>query len=132
MAFTWIGDLSTNLDKVRHIIGDIVSTDPLLTDEQINFELNENGSDIYLSAACCIDRILAKLAREMDRSGAKFSATRSQKFQHYRDLRAQLDTKAGLGDGPSFDIASKSDAESIESNTDFVPPIFKVGQDDNT
>jgi hypothetical protein len=130
MTFTFSNtSITTDLAKVRHLIGDTDSTDPLLTDEQITFELVED-SNIYLCAANCCDRICAQLARKIDRNGTGFSATRSQKFQHYKDLAEILRSKSSTQCDVYWSNLSLDDADSIEQDSDFIQPSFKVGQND--
>jgi hypothetical protein len=129
MTFTWSGTISTDLSKVRHIIRDTDSTDPLLTDEEINFELSE-CSDVYGAAKRCVRRILAKFARETDRSGARFSATRSQKFQQYKDLLDELAEETMLSAEPYWSENSVDDADDIESDSDERQAAFLPGRED--
>lgn len=131
MTFTFDStDITTDLAKMRQRLGDTDSTDPLLTDEQINAEYAETN-DVYQALVSCCRVILAKLARKIDRSGPRFNATRSQLFQHYRDMMAEFQSKVGQTAGPSWSEHSIADAEDIESDTDFAPPTFTVGRDDN-
>ena len=131
MTFTWDStDLSTDLAKARSRLGDTDSTDPLLTDEQIEAEVALTA-DIWQALVNCCQTILGKLARRNDRSGARFNATRSQQFQHYKDLLAEFQSRVGSIAGPSWSEQSIADAESIEDDDDFEPPAFKVGRDDN-
>jgi len=132
VTFTYSStSISTDLAKVRTLVGDTNSNDPLLTDEQINFFLAETA-DIYLAAANAVRRgILPQLARRIDRTGTGFSATRSQMSQHYRDLAADLESKAYLGLEVTFGGTSTSDADNLESDTDFIQPTFQSGQHRN-
>lgn len=126
MAFTWDAtSIATDTAKIRHLTGDIESADPYLTDEQIAFELTETAN-IYLAAANCCDRICAKVARRIDRSGTGFSGTRSQLFQHYKDLAEKLREKANLDARPYWTELSEDAVDTIEDDTDFVQPSFKV------
>ena len=131
MTFTWTStDLSTDLAKVRHMIGDTVSTDPYLTDEQIAYELTQTSS-LFLAAANCCQRILAVLARKIDRNGAQFSAQRSQLFQHYTDLELKLRSQAATLVKPVFGGTSQDGRDSLESDDDYIPAAFNSGDFDN-
>ncbi|QGH73022.1 MAG: hypothetical protein [Siphoviridae sp. ctCJE6] len=55
MTFTYT--LSTNIGKVRLLIGDTDSTAVILTDEEIDALLTMQGGDIFASAALAIRRI---------------------------------------------------------------------------
>lgn len=132
MTFTYDStSISTDLAKVRTLIGDTNSSDPLLTDEQITFFLDETA-DIYLAAANAIRRgILPGIARRIDRSGTGFSATRSQITVHYRDLAETLESKSSALANPAWSELSDSDVDTIESDTDFQQPSFKSEQHKN-
>jgi len=57
MSFTF--DLSTNVGKVRNLIGDTNASDFQLTDEEITSILGLKANDIFYSAAICLKRIAA-------------------------------------------------------------------------
>ncbi|MFH1738822.1 MAG: hypothetical protein ABIH23_07420 [bacterium] len=132
MTFTWDAtEVTTDLAKVRSKIGDTNSADQFLTDEQIEEELSENGDSVPHAIVSCIKLILAILARKPDRSGARFSSTRSQLFQHYKDMLASMEASLASSAGPSWSEHTESDADDMEDDDDFVQPSFKVGRDDN-
>lgn len=63
MTFTYTGDPSvSDRDKVRFLIGDTDSTDPLVNDEEIEWALGEAGS-IYQAAHDLCTVIASKFAR---------------------------------------------------------------------
>lgn len=93
MAWTYDPDLTSDRDKVRLYIGDIDTNAQLLTDAAVDNALAEH-SNLYRAAVECVDYILAKIARDIDRSGVGPNATRDQKTQHYRDLRVDLLNRA--------------------------------------
>lgn len=59
---TFTYNVSTNLGKVRMMIGDTDSTTALLTDEEINAFLSMNGNDLYATASACLYRIASSKA----------------------------------------------------------------------
>lgn len=131
---TWTYDstvISTDLGKVRTLIGDTVSTDQQLTDEQIAFFLSES-SNIYAAAIACCRAIIAKYAREADRTAGKGNTTRSQRITHYQDLIKQLESDKNIKiAGISFDGSSISQSNSLDSDTDFRGPLFRRGMNDH-
>ena len=132
MTFTWDDtDLSTDLAKLRSRLGDTDSTDQLLTDEQIASLLTLSGDSLAIAAVKGCQTILAKLARKVDRSGNRWSTTRSQMFQHYKDLLIELTAESGSIAPPSWGELSIAGAEDIENDTDINPPAFAIGRDDN-
>jgi len=133
VAFTWTGALDTNLAIVRHHTGDIVSTDPLLTDAQVNYELSQAGDDVIAATDKCFRRILASptVARAIDRNGTGFSASRSQRFAHMKEAYEMFKEEyAAMVPGAEWSEHSISDANSIESDSDFRRPTFSIGMDD--
>jgi hypothetical protein len=60
MAFTY--DTSTNLGKVRNLIGDAVDTGHILEDADINAFITMTDSDLYKAASLCLYRISASKA----------------------------------------------------------------------
>ena len=60
MSFTYV--LSTNIGKVRNLIGDTVSATAILTDEEITAFLSLRGNDLYQTAATCLYRMAASKA----------------------------------------------------------------------
>jgi len=60
MSFTF--DTSTNIGKVRTLIGDTDSTSYLLSDEEIQVFLTLESNDLYASAAGCLRSIASSKA----------------------------------------------------------------------
>lgn len=133
MTFTYSStSIATNLAKVRLQIGDTDSNDPLLTDEEINYVLGRYA-DVDRATYECAKVILAgpKVARAVDRNGTGFSASRSQRFQHLKDIVTQWGKASKLSAGLSFTGASASTKTSLESDTDYQPAAFERGLHDN-
>jgi hypothetical protein len=129
---------ATNRDKVRGKIGDTDENRQLLQDETIEAVLVTYPTIIGASIECC-KRIIARLARDVDRSAVGMSASRSQVIQHYKDLIEQLKDEAtstlgaegGSGGGIYAGGVSQAAIDTLESDTDFVKPTFRVGLHDN-
>lgn len=132
MTFTYSSSsIATDLAKVRLTIGDTDSNSPLLTDEEINYFLGEKD-DIVLAACDCVRAIIAKLARDVDRSNLGMSASRSQKQQHYQDLLGRLEAQAMSAGGELFvGGTSLAEKESLEEDDDFEGSAFSRDRDDN-
>lgn len=90
MAFTYDGTLDTDLEKVRLVVGDTDSTDPLLTDAEVNHFLGEH-SDINVAAAAAAEAIAGKFARGYNFATDGQSFNRSERVDHYLALAARLD-----------------------------------------
>jgi hypothetical protein len=132
---TWTLDetvLSTSaLQQVRATIGDTNSTDPLLTDEHIEWRLDEYSNNVVRASVRCVQDIIAKLGRDIDRSNVGMSASRSQKIQHYQDILKELKSQQSLLGGVFYGGTSTSAATTINSSTDYRQGLFKRGMDSN-
>lgn len=131
MTFTYSStSIATDLAKVRLTIGDTDSADALMTDEEINYILSRYDS-VSRASMECVKIILAKWTRQTDRQGTGFSASRSQRFQHLKDLLVELKSGGGTLATPTITGASKSDETSVENDTDYVPARFGQGMHSN-
>lgn len=122
-------DLSFDLYKVRWLVGDTNTSDQLVTDEEIEFALTEQGS-IYAAGAMVCDTIAAQFAREADQKEVGDLKLRyikrGEEYTRLADrLRASVST-SGSGGGVSIYAGgiSVADKNVDEGNTDRVPPKF--------
>lgn len=126
--------ISTDLAKVRLLVGDTNTNDQLLTDEEVAY-FQTLDTDLRLVAARCCDAIVAKLSRNIDRSNLGMSATRSQSIQHYMDLADRLRKEArSAGANPiaapdNFGGPSQADVDGYNEDTDR-GPLFYRGMND--
>lgn len=64
MSFTWSGDPTHSLfEAVRHKIGDTDPQSYYLEDEQIQYELTQEGDNVLLAAANCAEAIAGRFAK---------------------------------------------------------------------
>lgn len=94
MTFTYSGDpAASDLDAVRFLLGDTLSTEPLVTDEEIAYSLDkwyeEFGTHEYV-AATLADSIAARYAREASISADGVNVNLGMVAQQYRELAASL------------------------------------------
>ncbi len=137
-AFTYTGSPTTDLDKVRLLIGDTQESDVLLTDAEIEF-FNEIEPNIFRAASKSAEAIAAKFSRQHSESVGKVKISFEQKFDHYialsKSLKLQADRR-GASDMSSGGI-SVSDKNVAIQDEDRVPPFFTrklhdhPGVDDN-
>lgn len=130
MTFSYSVSEATERDQVRGIIGDTADAGHFLEDETITAILAANGDAVGPSAVECCRRILAKIAKEVDRSHPDgISVSRTQKSQQYRDLLRELEGLYGKGGSIEMFVggSSKTENEAFETNTDFVQPAFRRG-----
>lgn len=123
MAFTY--DVTTDRGKVRLLIGDTNSLDPLLADAEIDYFLTTYSSNIKISAIHAARAIAASLAREPDKKVGDLSLSNSQRAKAYLDLAATLEKSAyavvtGWAGGQS-----KSEKDTNANTDDLVKPFAK-------
>ena len=77
-------------DEVRLMVGDTNEADPLVTDEEINYILDQyppaDGKAAWMAAAAVCDTIAGQFGRKADRSVGPLSISASQQWEHYKDL----------------------------------------------
>jgi len=130
MAWTYSDTLATARDQLRLRIGDTDTNDPLLSDETLDALLTAKSNDVALTAVDSVRAIIAKLGREFDRSAVGVGGSRSQKVQHFHDLLSQLTKEARLSTGVVVGGLSSSRKQTIESDSDFIRPSFRIGGGD--
>ena len=130
MTWTYASPLSGNRDKIRTYIGDTDSTDPLLSDEQITYAYNEEGT-VKGAAALAAEWIAIYFARQADKSVGDLSITYSNRAAQYKALAASLGSKSVKFCLPYFGGISETAKETREDDTDRVEPAFKVDMLDN-
>lgn len=119
-------------DQVRLLIGDTVSTDPQMQDEEINFYLTQRSSVWGAAAECCMT-LATKFARSVDQAVGTAKISFSQMAQAYVRRAALFNAKAAMmGTGlPYAGGLSATDMMNALANDDRVAPNFTVGAFDN-
>jgi len=125
MSWTYSGNPgSSSLDEVRFAIGDTDSTDPLLSDEEINFLLARYTSPPHASFYAC-KRISALFARLADKQQGDSAIKSSQKSKRYAEMAGELKEDFALSDIiPYSGGISESDMEAVQADSDAVQPAF--------
>lgn len=132
MTWTWDEtSLSTALSQVRVTIGDTNSASQLLSDEMINWRLSQVDDDVRQASVACVKDIIAKLARDYDRSNIGMSVTRSQQIQHYKDLLNELTSDASSLCEMYVGGISDDEKDTEKDDSDFPYHEFGIGRDDN-
>lgn len=134
MTWTYsITDLATSQkDQVRLLIGDTVTSDQQLQDEEIDYMLTRRGSTYGAAAECCRS-LQAKFSRSVDYTAAGTKSSYSQLAKAYGVKAAEFEAKSAMsGAGaPYAGGISVTDKRNQEQNPDRVSPQFQVGMDDN-
>lgn len=134
MSFSYSGDpAASDLDEVRYRLGDTDSSNPLLTDEEIQFQI-DTWKDKYNSntwvAAECAETLVAKFAREITYSADGVSVGGNELQDKFTALATTLRNQYNRSQtyGPP-------DAGGINAGEEFDPSIkplsFSKGMHDN-
>lgn len=130
MAWSYSGDPSTSsCDAVRFLIGDTVTSDPLLQNEEIEYMIAQH-SNIYLAAAFCCDAIEASFSRLADTEMGELSVKASQRAIAYAKLAAKLRKSAMGASKPHASSVYTAEKEAIADDTSIVQGTFKKGMHD--
>ena len=137
----WTYDLSqlgtSQLFQVRRLIGDVISNDQQISDEEINFALTVR-SNIYGAASDCCNYIAAQYSRMVNLvttgSGGALTTNYSDKARAYYARAAQLDMMAKVRGGglPYAGGISLADKQTQMADPDRTPPQFSLGFEDDT
>lgn len=131
--WTYSGNPATsNRDALRYLIGDIVESDPLIQDPELDFALTQRTS-IYGAAALACRSLASKLSREADTVDKDLRDSISQRARAFRMMAVDYETQASVRSGamPYAGGISKSDKAIQVANTDRVEPQYTLGMDDN-
>lgn len=122
MAFTY--DVSTNVGKVRLLIGDTDETDILLQDEDIQFFLDSYGN-LKIAASQAAMAISAKFSREADKQVGMLRISFSIRANNYNKLSKELKLNASSILISYVGGISQSDKIYNDDNPDKVSPSFR-------
>ena len=129
MTYTYTGDLTSILEKVRLEFGDTV-TPFKFTDEEIMYVIAEEYT-VFNSAARLCEIYATRCSDTASRTMGPLSVTWSNRVQMYLDRAKGLRNKAGMLGKPYAGGVYVADSENFESNTSLNKPIFGNGLMDN-
>ena len=133
MTWSYSGDpASSTIDAIRFLIGDTDTTDQLLSNEEIQYCINEAGSSVYQAAHDCAYAIASKFSRlATSKSVGDLSLSYSDRAQAYFTLANEL-LELGARREPPTPWISPDNIERASDKT--VPPTngteFWTGQFD--
>lgn len=128
MAWTYDAtDLTTTtaggrLNSVRLLVGDTVTLDPQIQDEEITFALAQTGDNIYNAAYFVARLLVSKYSRLVDTQlDGALEAKYSDRIKHYNLLALQIN-----------ELGKKAGGRSLGISAGGIPntPQFTVGQFD--
>lgn len=129
MSWSYSGNpASSDLDAVRFLIGDTNTADQQLSNEEIQFLIDQEGNVYRAAAKACLS-ISAKFARFVDKSVGDLQISYSQRQAAYASLAQSLTNQAATRSAiPYAGGISLADKHATEDNTDRTPPAFYRGQ----
>lgn len=98
MTFTYDGPNDSDLEAVRFRIADTDSDRPLLTDEEIEFELAEASDDILQAALSCAEALVARGSHKVTKKIGQMSVNYADLTAQYASLVTVLQAKIARGD----------------------------------
>jgi hypothetical protein len=119
--------MTSPLYQVRLLIGDTNNADELLQDEEINFQIAQEGN-IYFSAAACCRSLVAKFGRLVDKGVGSLHLSASQKGKQYAEMALSLRMRGTVDAGIFAGGLSIAGKAAVEQNSDRVSPIFTRDQ----
>lgn len=131
-TYTLASIATTPLYQVRLMIGDTVSSKPLLQDEEIAFYITQDPS-VWRAASRACRAIAGNFSRDADSVQGELKQVMSVRSKQYNSLAAQYanDAVARGGGLPYAGGISVFDKIQQELNPDRVEPQFNLGMDDN-
>lgn len=129
MSWSYSGNpATTSKDKVRFLVGDTITADQLVQDEEITAMLVDQPNT-KLCGAIIAEAIAARFSRLADTSVGKTSVSYSQRAEAYlalaAKLRKQSKSEALYRAMPYAGGISVADKEIDEENEDRVKPKFQ-------
>lgn len=133
MSWNYSGDPSqSNKDAVRFYAGLTDTNEQFITDEEIKFLLNEEGTVVGAAASAC-ESVAGFLSREADTEAGDASVELSQRADNFRTQAKKLRKRVAIGQAkPIAPAISKDDKETQEDDSDRVSPFFQRSMHDNT
>lgn len=96
MTWTYDETLPTDRDRLRFLVGDIESAEPLLTDEAADVllgSLEDGPTKLEAAAASACRAIAARFARRVDFGQGDLSVSASQRAARYAALAAEFQSR---------------------------------------
>lgn len=124
MTWTYDTSLSTDLAKVRFLVGDTDTNFQQLSDEEINSLISQYSS-VLRSSIQAIKGLISKYSFKNNETVGKISVNYDNVIKALSDRLKQLELEAlNSGLGIYAGGISKTIRETIEDNTDIIKPFF--------
>lgn len=119
---------SSTRDAVRWLVGDTDDTEPLCSDEEIDYAVAQ-GITAHAAAALVCQAIATRFAREADTTinppgGVSHTLNYSQRAAGYRTMAAQYRATTAETAAPYCGGISRTDKQTYEDDSDRISPQF--------
>lgn len=128
-ASTFSSTVAT-LMQTRRLIGDVLTADQQLQDEEIYWSLTRYTTIYGAAAECCRD-IAAQFARKVDTVQGELRTLYSAQTKRYADMARLYENRALTGSAPFAGGISASSKAAVAADPDRVPPDFVRSQFDD-
>jgi len=93
MTWTFEEDFTEVRDQMRSKIGDIITSDPLISDEALAFYYSDAGNDLLEGSIRAARAAAARLAHECDTTASRATSAKSQRHKAMLEVITQLKTE---------------------------------------
>jgi hypothetical protein len=137
MTFTYSGDPTTSTrNKVRFLLNDTLLSDPLYTDEELDYLITEWGTDVYEICRAAAETLSSKYTRLADSTSKSVgdlsvSLSYSAKASQYQELAASFLARRMRKSPPTPWASADNLNNSVDRVVDNYNTEFWVGQFDN-
>lgn len=133
MTWTYQDTMPTEKDKVRFYVGDTSASDPMFSDQEIEFALLEAGGDVRAAATLCLTHKATEWARLADLKEGQLSISYSQRSAQMLAAAEAITTNTAILDPPMPSAGGifVGDKQAAEGDTGRVVPSFNVDMLDN-
>jgi hypothetical protein len=95
MAFTYSGDPGSSwMDAIRFRIGDTDASDPMISDDELKFLYNSEGTVLKAAYEAALS-IAAKFSRKVPKTVGNLSISYQDRVQYYTDMAASIKLLVG-------------------------------------
>ncbi len=132
MTFTYTDPSASTVEAVRFLVNDTDSTNPWLSDEEIEYTLalwDERTENVYMLAAAVAEQIAAQCTRKVDISADGVSVRYGDMAEKFNKLAASL-RQSGRDIDPGGPLVSGALFDDTYDST-IKPTVFGVGTMDN-
>lgn len=128
MTFTYDDPNNSNLEAVRYRIQDTNSDRPLLSDEEIEYELEEANEDILAASLACAETLVARGSHKITKKIGDRQINYSDLTGQYAKLVEVLQAKIQRGDN-SFTVPTVGAVADVANYPKEFEPTDVAGPD---